>query len=119
MMDAHFCQQKKYMTNIFQTRLRRLSWMGLSFCTIQTFAGAFSLYTEGSVSAIQNFAAGIAAEGRDASVAWYNPAAMVLLKKPELVVGGIGVTPSLNLSGTASFYQININGFKLEYFVWG
>jgi long-chain fatty acid transport protein len=113
MMVAHFCQQKKYMTNNFHTRLRRFSLIGLGFCTIQTFAGAFSLYTEGSVSAIQNFAAGIAAEGRDASVAWYNPAAMVLLKKPELVIGGIGVTPTLNLSGTASFYQININDDEL------
>lgn len=101
------------MTNFSYRRFPWITWMGLGVFALQAHAGAFSLYTEGSASAIQNFAAGIAAEGHDASVAWYNPAAMVLLKKPEMIIGGIGVTPTLNLSGTASFYQININDDEL------
>lgn len=72
-------------------------------------AGSFSLYTEGSVSAVQNFAAGVAAEGRDASVGWYNPAALVLLKKPEFVGGGIGVNPVARLTGTSRLYQYDPN----------
>jgi long-chain fatty acid transport protein len=72
-------------------------------------AGSFSLYTEGSVSAVQNFAAGVAAEGRDASVGWYNPAALVLLKKAELVGGGIGVNPVARLTGTSKLYQYDPN----------
>jgi long-chain fatty acid transport protein len=74
-------------------------------CSMQLYAGAFSLYTEGSASAVGNFAAGIAAEGRDASVGWYNPAALVLLKRPELLAGLVGVSPSATLSGQAYFYQ--------------
>jgi long-chain fatty acid transport protein len=77
--------------------------------SIQAQAGSFSLYTEGSVSAVQNFAAGIAAEGRDASVGWYNPAALVLLKKMEFVGGGIGVIPVARLSGTSRLYQYDPN----------
>jgi long-chain fatty acid transport protein len=68
-------------------------------------AGSFSLYTEGSVSAVQNYAAGVAAEGRDASVGWYNPAALVLLQKNEVVGGGVGVSPVIHLSGQSTLYQ--------------
>ena len=84
--------------------LKQLSLSAL-FLSTQVYAGAFSLYTEGSASAVGNFAAGIAAEGRDASVGWYNPAALVLLKRPELVAGVVGVNPSVSLSGQAYFYQ--------------
>lgn len=66
-------------------------------------AGAFSLYTESSAAAIGNFAAGIAAEAADASTAWYNPAGLVLLKKQELVVSGVGVFPSSKLTGVSTF----------------
>ncbi len=66
-------------------------------------AGAFSLYTESSPAAIGNFAAGIAAEGADASIGWYNPAGLVLLDKPQFVVGGIGVLPRVSLSGTSTY----------------
>ena len=79
----------------------------LLYASSVTQAGGFSLYTEGSVSAVQNFAAGVAAEGRDASVGWYNPAALVLLKKAELVGGGVGVLPVARLTGTSSLYQID------------
>lgn len=66
-------------------------------------AGAFSLYTEGSTVAVGNYGAGIAAEGADASIGWYNPAGLVLLDKQQLVVSGVGVLASTNLSGTSTF----------------
>jgi long-chain fatty acid transport protein len=67
------------------------------------YSGGFSLYTESSAAAIGNFAAGIAAEGYDASIGWYNPAGLVLLKKQEAVISGVGVLPSSVLSGTSTF----------------
>ena len=66
-------------------------------------AGGFSLYTESSAVALGNYAAGIAAEGADASIGWYNPAGLVLLKKQEAVFTGAGVFPSTKLSGTSTF----------------
>lgn len=71
-------------------------------------AGAFSLYTESSAAAIGNFAAGVAAEGRDSSIAWFNPAGMVLIHQSEAVVSGVGVFPSTKLGGTSTF---NTEGF--------
>jgi long-chain fatty acid transport protein len=66
-------------------------------------AGGFSLYTEGSAAAIGNFAAGVAAEGSDASIGWYNPAGLVLIQKQEAVFSGVGVFPSTKLTGTSTF----------------
>lgn len=66
-------------------------------------AGGFSLYTESSAAAIGNYAAGIAAEGADASIGWYNPAGLVLLKQQEAVLSGVGVFPSSKLSGTSTY----------------
>ncbi len=67
------------------------------------YAGGFALYTESSGAAIGNYAAGIAAEAADASTAWYNPAGLVLLKKQEVLVSGVGVFPSTKLTGTSTF----------------
>lgn len=66
-------------------------------------AGGFSLYTESSPAAIGNFAAGIAAEGADASIGWYNPAGLVLIKNQQLLIGGVGVFPSSKLTGTSTY----------------
>lgn len=67
------------------------------------YAGGFSLYTEGSASAVGNYAAGIAAEAVDASTGWYNPAGLVRIKKQEAIFSGVGVFPSTQLSGTSSY----------------
>lgn len=66
-------------------------------------AGAFSLYTEGSGASIGNYGAGLAAEAADASTAWYNPAGLVLLKKQQVVLSGVGIFPSSKLTGTSTF----------------
>lgn len=68
-----------------------------------TNAGGFSLYTESSAAAIGNYAAGIAAEAVDASIGWYNPAGLVLLKNQQVLLGGVGVFPSSRLTGTSTY----------------
>lgn len=73
-------------------------------------AGGFSLYTESGAAAIGNYAAGIAAEGADASIGWYNPAGLVLIKKEQVVLGGVGVLPSTQLSGVSNFISQNPAG---------
>ena len=73
-------------------------------------AGGFSLYTEGSAAAIGNYAAGIAAEGADASIGWYNPAGLVLIKEQQALLGGVGVFPSTKLTGTST-YNTKVPGF--------
>ena len=70
-------------------------------------AGGFSLYTESSAAAIGNFAAGVAAEGADASIGWYNPAGLVLIKEQQVLLGGVGVFPSTKLTGTTTNTTIN------------
>ena len=72
-----------------------------------TYAGGFSLYTESSAAAIGNFGAGIAAEGADASIGWYNPAGLVLIKDQQLLLGGVGVLPSTRLTGTSTYTMEN------------
>lgn len=66
-------------------------------------AGGFSLYTEGNGYSVGNFGAGVAAEARDASTAWYNPAGLGLIREQQVVGGGVGVFPKSKLSGTATY----------------
>jgi long-chain fatty acid transport protein len=67
-------------------------------------AGAFSLYTESSPAATGNFGAGIAAEGGDAAIGWYNPAGLVLIRNQQAVFGGVGVFPTAKISGTSRMH---------------
>jgi long-chain fatty acid transport protein len=76
-----------------------VAMMGMS----SAYAGGFSLYTEGSASAIGNYAAGIAAEAVDASTGWYNPAGLVRVKQQEGILSGVGVLPSTKLTGTSTY----------------
>ena len=74
-----------------------------------TFAGSFSLYTEGSAAEVGTFAAGAAAEGADASIGYYNPAGLVLLHNKQAVLSGVGVLPSSKLTGTSTFTTVDPN----------
>jgi long-chain fatty acid transport protein len=69
----------------------------------QSFAGGFSLYTEGSASAIGNYAAGVAAEASNAATGWYNPAGLVYLGTKQVVLSGVGVFPNTEISGASSY----------------
>lgn len=71
-------------------------------------AGGFSLYTEGNGYSVGNFGAGVAAEARDASTAWYNPAGLVLLNAQQATAGGVGVFPKSELSGTSTYRTPNL-----------
>lgn len=75
-------------------------------------AGGFSLYTEGSAAAVGNYAAGIAAEAADASTGWYNPAGLVLIKKQEAILSGVGVFPSAKLSGISSYVTDDLPAYQ-------
>lgn len=67
-------------------------------------AGSFSLYTESNGYSVGNFGAGVAAEAKDASTTWYNPAGLALIKDKQVVAGGVGVFPAAKLKkGTAKF----------------
>lgn len=79
-------------------------------------AGAFALYTESSAAAIGNYAAGIAAEGGDAAIGWYNPAGLVLIKEQQALISGVGVFPSIKLSGNSS-YNTMVDGERLPPYV--
>nr|WP_284498258.1 outer membrane protein transport protein [Legionella maioricensis] len=78
-------------------------------------SGGFSLYTEGTGSAIGNYAAGIAAEAADASTGWYNPAGLALIHKQQMVGGGVGVFPSSKLTGTSTFTTTGLHNFVQSY----
>ncbi len=66
-------------------------------------AGGFSLYTEGSASAIGNYAAGAAAEASTAATGWYNPAGLALLDETQAILGGVGVFPRTVINGFSSY----------------
>ncbi|KTD25024.1 long chain fatty acid transporter [Legionella lansingensis] len=71
-------------------------------------AGSFSLYTESNGRAVGNFAAGIAAEAADASIGWYNPAGLVLIREQQVAIGGVGVFPVSEISGTSTFNTLGL-----------
>jgi long-subunit fatty acid transport protein len=71
--------------------------------SLRGFAGGFSLYTEGSAVEVGNFAAGSAAEAPDASIGWFNPAGLVLVKKQQALLSGVGVLPRTQITGSSHF----------------
>ena len=82
--------------------------MGIIVASSPTHAGGFSLYTESSIVALGNYAAGISAEAADASIGWYNPAGLLLLDKQQVVLGGTGVLPNATLTGTTRYTTSNL-----------
>lgn len=99
------CMQKPVKTII-------ASVIGSMMVSTVSYAGAFSLYTEGSGAAIGNFAAGIAAEAADASTGWFNPAGLVLLDKEQVVFSGVGVFPSVKLTGNSTFATTGFEPYR-------
>lgn len=54
--------------------------------TSAAHSAGFSLYTESNGASTGNFGAGVAAEASDASIGWYNPAGLVLIKNQQAVL---------------------------------
>lgn len=80
-----------------------------------TYAGGFSLYTEASVSELNVFAAGSAAEAPDASIGWYNPAGLVLMKKDQALVSGVAVAPRTMLTGTSTYNTTDVPSYMQSF----
>jgi long-chain fatty acid transport protein len=80
-------------------------------------AGGFSLYTESNGYSVGNFGAGVAAEARDASTAWFNPAGLALIHDQQAVFGGVGVFPTSKVSGRTVYTTPNpaVPGTVLTY----
>lgn len=78
-------------------------------------AGSFSLYTEGTASAVGNYGAGIAAEAADASTGWYNPAGLALIHNQQVVAGLVGVFPKSKLYGNSTFTTTSLPAFVQTY----
>lgn len=85
-----------------------------AMATSAAYAGGFSLYTESSPLMTGNFGAGAAAEGADASIGWYNPAGLVLIRQQQVVMGGVGVFPVAKLDGNTLFFT-NFHGVPIPY----
>jgi long-chain fatty acid transport protein len=78
-------------------------------------AGSFSLYTEGSGYAIGNYAAGSAAEARDASTGWFNPAGLALFNHQQMVAGTSIVMPRSSISGDSTFRITGLPNFNQRF----
>ncbi|KTD16023.1 transporter [Legionella israelensis] len=74
-------------------------------------AAGFALYTEGSAVGIGNAGAGLAAEAADASIGWYNPAGLALIRDQQAVIGGVGIFPSAELTGFTTFRTRGFPGY--------
>lgn len=98
----------------YRTRLVKalLASLVITVPTVRVaYAAGFSLYTEGSPAAIGNFAAGISAEAGDAAIGWYNPAGLPLIGKEQLLVGVVGVLPSIELTGVSTFSTEDVDSY--------
>ncbi|MFI4962489.1 MAG: OmpP1/FadL family transporter [Legionellales bacterium] len=82
-------------------------------------SAAFALYGEGNAAATGNYGAGLAAEAADASIGWYNPAGLVLIRDQQLVFGGVGVFPRSTVSGSSNFITQNPISPSLPPLVYG
>lgn len=69
-------------------------------------ASGFQLFEQNGAG-VGTFDAGGAAEAADASTAFYNPAGLVMLDKPQVVFSVVGIDLDLNLKGTS------VNSFEL------
>lgn len=87
----------------------------LLFAAHHAYSGSASLYSESSVVAIGNYAAGIAAEGSDASIGWYNPAGLVLIDKEQTVLGAIGGFSILDITGTSTFSSPGLPSYTQDF----
>lgn len=95
--------------------------MALASVSMQSAASGFQLF-EGNAVNIGDFGAGGAAIAEDASTAFYNPAGLVRITTPQLVLSGVGLKTKSDFSGTSrtaiplpypTSGSVNGGGFKL------
>lgn len=78
-----------------------MSTMGVMSLTTQAWASGYQLWEQDGAS-IGNYHAGRAAEGSDASIGYYNPAGLVLIKNQQLVIGADPILTSFKFDGTVA-----------------
>src|SRR5579883_1192387 len=72
----------------------------------QVFASGFQLW-EQDVASIGNFHAGYAASVDNASIAFYNPAGITLIKNQQIVFGGAELMSDFKFNGTLTVTGVN------------
>src|SRR3990167_2020679 len=83
---------------------RKLLVIALFFCfSSNIFASAFQLWEE-SADGTGDYHAGAAAEGRDVSDIYYNPALMSRFDKPEISAGMVNISLEANYTGTVQTF---------------
>lgn len=83
---------------IFKKNTRLLILM-LCLLPAISYASGFQLFEE-SAAGVGDFHSGASAEGNDASIAWYNPAGLVLFNQPTFTLSAVGVNLGLTFDGT-------------------
>jgi len=88
--------------NDFTKRSLRLGAIaGLTLASSTILASGFQLW-EQDASGTGDYHASAAAEGADAGSEFYNPATVVMLKKPQVSFGGVYIPLSVNFTGTVT-----------------
>ncbi|MCD6048319.1 MAG: ompP1 [Gammaproteobacteria bacterium] len=91
----------------------RLSLIALlASASTGAFAAAFMLNEQNAVQT-GDFGAGGAAIAEDASTAWFNPAGLTRIDKPQIVAGGNGINFSSKFTGQVS-QQVDILGTTIS-----
>jgi long-chain fatty acid transport protein len=78
-------------------------------------AAGFSLFGESAGYAVGNYGAGTAAEAADASIGWYNPGGLFLIRDTEAVLGGIGIFPHIRINGHSTFTTAELPPYVQEF----
>jgi long-chain fatty acid transport protein len=89
---------KQFIARRLMTALCASGMLGLS---PQAFASAFQLWEQDAAS-VGNYHAGYAAEADNASIAWYNPAGIMLFKNQQVTLGAVGVMPGFKYKGSVT-----------------
>lgn len=76
-------------------------------CSSCIYAAGFQLFEQNG-SGVGDYDAGGAAEAQDASIAWYNPAGLVMLDHVQLVLGMVGINVGVNFQGDVQNYATTL-----------
>lgn len=86
---------------VFRPLVIALCASGISLVSTDVLASSFQLFEQDGAS-VGTYHAGYAAEAADASVAWYNPAGIPLIKNQQVATGGSAIMTSFKYKGTVT-----------------
>lgn len=70
-----------------------------------TYASGFQLFEQNGAG-VGDYDSGAAAEAQDASIAWYNPAGLVMIDHQQLVLSAVGIDISSEFQGEVQNYEL-------------